>query len=138
MVHQSAELDSETAEALVRAALAVIGTNPKLAARLGSEAIQVADTYLIFRLLRSFPLSDDNLSNALFDEVLTAAQSRLSEVLISNSIAYAFPRLSDVRAPDPVPAAFKVRLLNIVRARMSLNGDEETTRIRFIPVCLAE
>jgi hypothetical protein len=124
---QDNKLDNETAEVLVRAALAVIGTNPKLAARLGSAAIHAGDTYLIFRLLRSFQPRDDNLSNALFDEVLTAAQSRLSEVLINNSITYAFPRLSDRRAPDPLPIAFKVRLLNIVRARMSLDQDEETT-----------
>ncbi|MGH3849842.1 MAG: hypothetical protein ACRDRT_09080 [Pseudonocardiaceae bacterium] len=124
---QNNKVDNETAEALVKSALAVIGTNPTLAAKLGSAAIRAGDTYLIFRLLRSFQVRDANLSNALFDDVLTAAQSRLSEVLINNSIAYAFPRLSDHGAPDSVPVALKLRVLNIVRARMSSNGDEQTT-----------
>lgn len=119
--------DNKSAEALVRSALSVVTSNPALAATLGSAAIQTGDTYLIFNLIRSLRLQDPKLSEALLDEVLTAASIRLSEELINNAIIFVYPKLSDPAKPDEIPPALKLRVLRIVVARMSLTGDEETT-----------
>lgn len=121
--HEAAE-GNANAEALVRAGVAVLKQDPKLAAELGAAALRAGSSQRLPELLWGLRVRDARLADALFVQALTAARLSYDGDLL-NSLRYvAFTESVGAQRPIPEPPeALKVELLKVYLEEMRRETD---------------
>ena len=118
---------SDDANALIDVALAVLNTDPKHAAELGSASLRISPSYRIAALLWRLRSRDKKVGDALFNETLILAKATNEKNL--------FDSLASVAFRGPVPSdELRRRLLSVlaeILLRVPSSASDEATVCRF-------
>lgn len=126
---QASDEREANADALIRAAIALVEKNPERAAEMGALALRIGRPSDIASLIFALRGTDTRLSEALFGQALIAARQTLAPELLHSLTRAAFPTESQIKTKmQELPDPLRRELLRLHIAYLEANRVTPETR----------